>query len=410
MSELLDRRGPLLFGVIFALAFALHVPQLLVHNNHQDFFIYRAGAVLALRGDSPYNSEALRELVAAQYPGDERFIANNGFFLAPQAVAFFTPFAVVPWPLAKVLWSLLSYGAAALAVWNMTAFMQFPASRKWLPVVAGVVIFDPLTHASMVVAQTTLLMVSLVILGEVLRQANRPHLGVLLWALAFMKPHLALPLIPLVAYLGGWRRALELIGVVILLNLIGCALTAGSWHLIPEYLDHLANGHKLVLFNRVELNPQITSWNRFLIAIGGPAIEQNAVTTLAGYAVWGLLVATCVAITWKQRHEWPSPAWALAVTVIGIVVCCQLLAYELVLLAAVAPLVLDWQASNRKWPLFLILFALVVKSIPFEVPNAFITLDTPPTGLSLVAISHRSVGVMLLALAVMGLGWPKREV
>ena len=50
-------------------------------------------------------------------------------------------------------------------------------------------------------------------LGESAYQAGWRRLAGLLWAIPFCKPHLALPLVPLAWYLGGWRRAVELVAV-----------------------------------------------------------------------------------------------------------------------------------------------------------------------------------------------------
>src|SRR6185312_5933020 len=75
----------------------------------------RAGAVVGLRGESPYDVARVRGLVAGQYPDDARLQKNCGFFLPPMAVLVFAPFAAVPWPAAKVLYAILT-GLAVLAV------------------------------------------------------------------------------------------------------------------------------------------------------------------------------------------------------------------------------------------------------------------------------------------------------
>ena len=70
-------------------------------NVFEDLFIYRAGAELPRRGVSPYDTDALRAEVARQFPDATEFRENCGFFLTPQAVACFTPFALLPWPVAR---------------------------------------------------------------------------------------------------------------------------------------------------------------------------------------------------------------------------------------------------------------------------------------------------------------------
>ena len=112
--------GLALAGVVWATAS--------VGNVQEDLFIYRAGASLPLRGLSPYDAEALRADVAGQYSGSPQLIANCGFFLTPQAVAVFTPFAFLPWDAARAAWTGLSFavplkvgaGAAHFRTWAFT--------------------------------------------------------------------------------------------------------------------------------------------------------------------------------------------------------------------------------------------------------------------------------------------------
>ena len=94
-----------------------------------------------------------------------------------------------------------------------------------------------------------------------------PHYRYLVADWPFVKPHLALPLVPLAWFLGGWKRAAGLVAVVAGLNLAGGALT-GSPLLVLDYLRELAGRHQAVTFNRAADNPQISSWNRALIAAG----------------------------------------------------------------------------------------------------------------------------------------------
>ncbi|MFO0821945.1 MAG: hypothetical protein U0792_02310 [Gemmataceae bacterium] len=92
-----------------------------------------------------------------------------------------------------------------------------------------------------------------------------------------------------------------------------------------------------MLYNRVELNSGLSSWNRLLYAYGGPLIELSLVTTLAGYLVWyGLLIGR-----WALDGERPSAAWAVAATAAGAALCCQVLVYELMFLLVAVPWLRD---------------------------------------------------------------------
>jgi hypothetical protein len=403
MTDLLARRGRLIVAALTAAAFAIHLPHLL-GNFHQDFFIYRAGAYLGLRG-SPYDQPALVELVRGQYPGDDKLIENCGFFLAPQTVAVFAPFTALPWPIAKAAWSLLSFGLAGLAVWHLRAFTTNPdRSQRFVPLVAGAFLLNPNIVTGMPVGQTSLAFFACVVLGEAAYQAGWRRLAGLLWAIPFCKPHLALPLIPLAWYLGGWRRAAELVLWVGALNLLGGLLGTGSPMLVKDYLDHLTNAHKAVIFNRVGWNFQITSWNRLLFGWTGVEYDLSAVSTLLGYAVWAALVLGRVFLA-KGR---PTPAWAAAVAAVGALLCCQVLAYELVLLGLVAPHVLDLAAAGRRGWVLVFLVLLGLASVPFEVIAALGEGGRFGRWEGAVT-SHRSTAVALLAVALLVGGWPARR-
>jgi hypothetical protein len=404
LFDLLARRGRAIVAAIMAAALVIHLP-ILLGNHHQDLFIYRAGSLLGLRGGSPYDREALRELVRGQYPGDDSLAENCGFFLAPQAVGVYAPFAALPWPVAKAAWSLLSFGLAGLAVWRLTAFCTFPDwSRRFLPLAAAGLLLNPIVLAGMIVGQTSLLFFACVVLGEAAYRAGWRRLAGLLWAVPFCKPHLALPLLPLAWYLGGWRRAAGLAVWVAGLNALGGLVSTGSPLLLKDYLDYLAASHKAVVFNRVDMNYQITSWNRLLFGWTGKVIELGAVGTLAGYAVWGGLALGRAARAGRR----PTAGWAVAAAGVGALLCCQALAYELVLLGLVVPHVLDLAAAGRRGLVLVFLLGLGLASVPFEVIQ--ILGEGGRLGAWEGAIaSHRSTGVALLAVTLLVGGWPRRN-
>lgn len=356
-------------------------------NDFQDLFIYGAGAALGLRGESPYALAPIREVVAAQFPDPDpsptSFVNNCGFFLPPAAVVLFAPFALVPWPMAKLLWAVVT-AIAGWAVARSPELFRRPADTRpplidrLLPFV---LLLNPLVAAVMVVGQTSLVLTGCVTFGLWCFDRGRPALGALLWAVPFVKPHLALPLVPLAWYLGGWRRAAGLVAAVAVLNVAGALLIGGSpVGVFRDYLDFLPAARDAVLYNRAELNPQITSWNRMLFAAGGPLVELTAATTLAGYAVWfGLVSLRCGA----ERTR-PSAAWATAAAAVGGLVCCQLLGYELVWLALAVPWVRDLFADGHRLWAWLAAGLMAAQLLPAEVIGP-----------------ARPFGVMLLAVLVL---------
>lgn len=383
-------------GVLFAASLAAGLGT----NNDQDFFIYRIGAVLGVRGESPYDVPKVRALVAAQYPDPDpkpdSFVNNNGYFPPPLAIAVFAPFALVGWTAAKVLWALVT----AFAGWGLTRIPDLfrepgrppvplsPLIRWLLPFL---LLLNPLTLAIVVVGQTTLLFVGCVALGQWCFERGRLWPGALLWAVPFVKPHLALPLVPLAWYLGGWKRGAAVLGVVAALNLTGATMAGGSPLFLRDYLDYVPTAHKAVMYNRVELNPQITSWNCLLYWLTRAEfgdrflVELTITTTVAGYLIWGgLVTGRCAA-----ANRLPSPAWAVAAAVAGGLICCQVLGYEVLFLAALVPWVRDLFAAGWKARAWAAVGVMVLELVPL-----------PPAVMGEFG-SHRSVGVAVLAALVL---------
>ncbi len=372
------------------LAFAL----LQVNANGQpDFFIYRFGAQLGLRGESPYDTAKVRAAAAEQFPdpdaGPDAFVNNCGYFLPPMAVLFYAPFAMLPLREAKIAWAILS-AIAAFGIARLPGLFS-PQARRPVPpssfawLLPFLLVVNFLTLAIVQVGQTTLVVVGCVALGQWCFEKGRPTLGVLLWSVAFIKPHVALPLVPLAWYLGGWKRAAALVATVGIGNALAATMIGGSPLFLREYLDFLATGHKSVAFNLAERNPEITSWNRLLFVATGVLIEQTATTTLASYLIWfGLVVGRCA---WSGIR--PSAAWAAAAAAVGAVLCPQVLAYESLVLALAVPWVLElFEGGNRRLAAIAALL-LASQLVPFDMMEA-VGIDF-----------HRPLAVALFALLVL---------
>lgn len=342
-------------------------------GDPRDFFIYRLGAELTLRGENPYDIPKIRKHVGDTFPIDKpqepllnsvyltqgdyyrwlvllfvgentvnSFPLNCGYFLPPMAVLFYMPFALLSWVPAKIAWALANgvagYFIARLPVVLRTqtgepyhAFLWAVAPFLLLmePSIAAVIVFP--------VGQTTIMSVGFVAAGLLAYERGKFSLMAMLWVFPFVKPHLGLSLLPLMWYLAGWRPTLLLIVLVATLNLIGATIIGGSPLFLKEYADFLPATREAVRYNRVELNAAITSWNRLLFVCGGPLIELGIGTTIGGYLVWyGLLIGRCA-----LAGERPSATWAVAATAAGAVVCSQVLVYELMFLLVVVPWIRD---------------------------------------------------------------------
>ncbi|MFO0799282.1 MAG: glycosyltransferase family 87 protein [Gemmataceae bacterium] len=381
------------------LVFAFGVFQARTANVAPDLFIYRLGSQLGLRAENPYDTAAVRPAVVEQFPelntGAAPLGENCGYFLPPGAVVEFAPFALLSWPDAKLLWAVVN-GLAAYAVARVVTVAR-PAGQPSGPdlvrlLVPFALVLNFLALAVVTVGQTTLVAAGCVVVGLVAFGRGWNVAGAVLWALPFVKPHVALPLLPLAWFLGGWKRAAGVLLVVGGLNLLGAMFVGGTPLFLLDYVKQAGAGHQTVVFNRAELAYEMTSWNRLLYLASGERVlvEQSAATMLLSYAVgFGLVALRCVAARTR-----PSEAWALAMAAALAVVCPQVLGYELVGLVVTIPWVRDLFAAGRRgWGLAAVLL-LGVQLVPF------------PTMQALGVEWHRPGGAM--AFALMALCGPLR--
>ncbi len=375
-------------------------------NHHEDLWIYSSGSHFGLSGSTPYDTPKMHARVAERYD-DGDLIANNGFFLPPQAILEFAPFAELPWTTAKLLWCALTIGLSAAVAWKLRAFVP-GAFPPWFTAAAVVVILcNPLSLFVLIVGQTTLFVVACAVLGQAAHNAGWKSFGALIWALAFIKPHLAIPLLPLAWFLSGWRRPVEVLAWVAGLNLLAGLVVTGSPLFVLEYLDYLQAGHQSVEFNRVGVNKQITGWNRLVVANGGPVWELGMLGTLMGYGVWFALLVV------RSRFGRIGPSWALAACAVGAPLCCQLLPYELPLLVLALPYLGELLASeNPHDRLAALLVAAFGTFALLPGGEGGIAEDFAHTfgftaGIEDVLLSHRSLGVACLAGTILIHGSPR---
>lgn len=379
-------------------AFALL--QALAANNFPDFFIYRSGSDIALHGESPYRLDPIRERVLDQFPDAapkpedteqekaDSFVNNCGFFLPPQAILVFAPFTLVPYPVAKVLWAIVVGASGAGCLLVLRIFGGRPPRSLSEQLLPCFLLLNFLTIGIVMVGQTTILCVGCIAVGQWCFERKWAVLGALLWSVPFIKPHLALPLLPLAWYLGGWQRAAAVAGVVAALNGAGLLIA----HVSPlDYANFLKDAHESVVFNQVARNHEIASWNRLLLVVTEwlnvpVAIQQTAWTALGAYLVWGGLVLARVTLA----GELPSPAWAAAAAVAGAVECPQVLGYEALLLLLAVPWVRELFAGGWRVRGWLAVAVLALQAaVPFQAAHM------------VGATFHRPLAVALFALIVL---------
>jgi hypothetical protein len=355
--------------------FALY--QALATDYQRDFFIFRLGSEFAAQGKNPYDIAKIREPIAAHFTAEEEkdFVTNCGYFLPPMSVLVFMPFAMLPWVGAKVLWGVfLAFWAYFIARLPELLKSNGASQEKGLlwNVLPFLLVLNYVSLGSVLIGQYAVVFVGCVAAGLLAFERGRPYLAAILWVLPFVKPHLAIPLIPLAWYLGGWRPALLLVVLVGVLNAVGATIVGGSPLFLQDYVAFLSKAREAVFYNRVESNPTILSWNRLVYALTttyaetgevkekGYLIELSAAGILAGYLVWfGLMVGKCALMNAK-----PSRAWVVAMTAVGGVLCAQVLVYESLFLLLAVPWVRDLFAGGYRIRGWLAVILLAVHSVP----------------------------------------------
>jgi Glycosyltransferase family 87 len=383
----------------------------LLENHHEDLLIYTAGAGFALEGRSLYDRDALRAAVTAQYPQDDRLQENSGFFLAPQSVLLLLPFNVFEFQTRKIVWYFFTIGLFTAAVICLPKLLEHLEPIWLCGITLIVVMLQPMAQFVFLVGQTTLLMFSLIVFGELLYRKGWHRIGNLLWALAFFKPHIALVLLPLAFVLNGWKRTVEIVGWAALLNLLVGVVFYRNPLYVLEYLKCVQGDHKSVKFNLVSENAHILSWNRLYVALTKKSLELNITTTVIGYVLyWGL--AAGVRSLAGPRDPLFLRMWWLAVAGASVTCCCQLLPYEITLFFLALPhAVLTFLYGNWRLGIGLCLcfsFSLInggADSGYYWLLDATLTKGTPAFDFF---ESHRAIGTFALAVLVL-LSYPPRK-
>lgn len=383
--------------------------QSLVEHNQLDLIIYRIGAQVALEGQSPYFLPVIRFRMAELFPPtNEKDVALNcGFFLPPQGIAQFAPFAKMTMNGAEASWFLLSTFLGICCGTLAWTFGRSPAQQGmgWVIVIFALLL-NPITQPALAVGQTGLFFAGCIALGQYCFENECPRFGCFLWALTFIKPHLALPFLVLAFALGGGKRVFGIVIFVIVLNLFGGLLARGTvegaFNLCKEYVVYIGAAHKAVLYNLVEANYQIVSWNRILVVVGGPAIDLKLWMILTGFACWGFLILVRLLLSRPaaMRRLPDYSAYLLAATVTGALFFSQVIAYELILLVLLAPLILQRVDNGQRGDFYFLIGVILFLMIPMNLTDLVadrLNLEELSRGRTLLR-SHRCFGVALLSI------------
>lgn len=313
-------------GIIgFVIAFLFQIAP--ADGVQIDFLINYSGVRLAWSGEVPYNTALIREVVSNAYPPlPGKPMAEVGFFLTPQSFLVLSPWAILPWPIARWMWvatSALGAVACGCLAWTFQGNTR-RQSAGW-GIIAAILLLDPLVWRSVSLGQTGLFVAGFIAVGQYARERGYAVAGAILWSVCCLKPHAGLPLLLFLSYQGGIRFAGAVAASAAIQLAAGAALIGDPISVVRSYVQYVGPSHLEIGFNRV-INDQLLSWNRLLAAVGGPHFELGTPTTLAGIAF-----AACLlwAVRIRNRRV-PPDAWLLAATTAWTPLVTPIRGYDLV--------------------------------------------------------------------------------
>jgi hypothetical protein len=243
----------------------------------------------------------------------------------PPVAWLVAPFALLPFPLAIVVWTVLLIGALAATWWLCAPRSSWPV--RWMHLaLAGAV---PVVAFGLLLGQVVVLVAAAIAVSFGLMRRRRPFTAGLVLSLIALKPQLAF-LVPLALLLGGHRRVFLgwLCGSGGILA--GCLLTLGSGGLVAYGSRVLQATHSLDTF---VVPVQLT-----LAGILG----QGLVAHLAQLAVTILTLVVC----WRRRDG--KPEFPIAAGITGSLLVTPFIhAQDLGMLVPAA-----WLSLRTTWPRF----------------------------------------------------------
>lgn len=258
--------APVIIAVVAATALAFGLSRLWVYGvdgpitNPVDFRAFYCSAHVLLGGADPYRYGPLQACQAAVLgvgglqSNDLRILFA---VLPPASIAFFAPFALLPFRVATEAWLVASIFAVAYAIFTASALAN--ASRL---AVAFALIFS-LGIASLVIGQVVPLVLAGMLFAAVAVRRNDGNAAVAGAAVGIIEPNLALPVwIALAIFVPDTRRGFAVLFAIM------AALSLAFAPLTLEYLTSILGAHaRSELYN---LTAQY-SLSGVLAAFGVPA-------------------------------------------------------------------------------------------------------------------------------------------
>jgi hypothetical protein len=272
-----------LFLVVYALVTILRDPY------QMDFISYWAAGKLGLAGHAPlaYDVSAHHEVQKQGF----LLVGEIPFGYPPAFLLLATPFALLPYPQAAVLWVILTWTAYAVAV------------RRWAPRAFWLAMAMPPLLINAITGQAGFLIAALFIAGIALLP-KRPLLGGILLGLMVVKPQLGIVL-PFALVAGReWRAfagaALSSAGLLLF------GLLVFGWQ---SYMAWLGNAG---LYSSVVADG-LAGWQRMASVYS--ALRFDGLGAAPAWIAQGLVALAAIAavcMLWLRSTDWGVRAGALA--------------------------------------------------------------------------------------------------
>ena len=205
----------------------------------EDFRGYYAAARVLLVGGNPYDYNQLAPILL-QITGR---MGNNPYYYPPWFAWFITPFAVLPYGLASVLWMALNWTVWLYSLWMLGKYLNWPKEgwRRWLIFFLATYLFAWITWRY---EQTGILLFAFLV-AILVALDKKDWLGVGIWmALFLLKPNITLvPLVAIIIWLlrcKQWKPII-IFGLTVAFLLAATTLATPDWYQ-PLFKPGIGNG------------------------------------------------------------------------------------------------------------------------------------------------------------------------
>jgi hypothetical protein len=328
-------------------------------KNHPENFtanvdfpaFYNAGRILDSHSWSDlYNRELQEhlyiELVPGTPPGDPRILF---FSYTPFFALVFAPLALLPYRLALLSWSIISFLFFLVGfrrVWNICGF----DSRYRLSAFLIALSFLPFFAWCLLVGQSSAFGFFALALAISLDHQGKSFASGLALSLLLYKPPLLIWFLPMLLITGRWRAFIGFCSGGIVLALLSLAMIGRSG--LPSYFQMLRSFSVLKLTSRRRTFHEIDLFSLFNSVFHEHFLVTITVTVVISAVVFALLV--------RQWTRTPAQAWAIAIpwtTILNL----YFLVYDSTILILSVLLTVAWFRVSR--PLRWLITAMFVAAL-----------------------------------------------